>query len=358
MAGPGPDQAEFFPGSGHAHIAKAPLLIEFFFRIQGTGVGKQPLLHAHHKDCGKFQSLGAVQGYQGCSFRPCRHTVHISHQGNLFQKEAQIAPNPAVEFFRYRQQFLEVFQSALGLYAFLGIESSHIAGLMHNLLESNSDGRFTGDSVQVGQHVRELTQTGSGPAANILGGSGQAGHGRHASILGIGQQPADSAFANAPPGFIDDSGQADPVQGVGQDFQIGQHVFDFLAPVEREPANELVGQSCFYKCIFQSPGLGPSAKEDGVVPKGPSTASDLPDDKISLIPFIPGIINLDLFPLAGGSPQFLDFAPAVVGNDGIGGPQNIAGGAVVLLQFDYFRFGIVLFKIQDIAYIGPTKEVD
>ena len=67
---------------------------------------------------------------------------------------------------------------------------------------------------------------------------------------------------------------------------------------------------------------------------------------------------VDLFTGAARGPEFFVPAFGVVGDHRVGCGQDVAGGAVVLLQFDHLGAGEVFLKVKDIADIGTAKSID
>ena len=57
-------------------------------------------------------------------------------------------------------------------------------------------------------------------------------------------------------------------------------------------------------------------------------------------------------------PEIFDLAPGVVGNDRVGGIQDVLGGPVILLQTDHQGVGIVLLEVQDVADVGSPELID
>ena len=49
---------------------------------------------------------------------------------------------------------------------------------------------------------------------------------------------------------------------------------------------------------------------------------------------------------------------SVARNDGIGGIDDVLGGAIVLLQLHDLELGIVLLEIEDVGDVGTSKGID
>ncbi len=61
---------------------------------------------------------------------------------------------------------------------------------------------------------------------------------------------------------------------------------------------------------------------------------------------------------AGISPQLFAHAAVVIGDQGVGGFENMTGGAIVLLQLDHLMAGVMLLEIENIFYLCTTPAVD
>ena len=62
--------------------------------------------------------------------------------------------------------------------------------------------------------------------------------------------------------------------------------------------------------------------------------------------------------VAGIGPQFFVAALGVLGNDGVGGIEDIFGAAIILLQFDDSAVFVIALKFQDIAEISAAPTIN
>ena len=85
---------------------------------------------------------------------------------------------------------------------------------------------------------------------------------------------------------------------------------------------------------------------------------DVPGHEAGLVPLVEDRADVDGLAAAALGPEGLALAAGVVGNDGVGGIQNVLGRAVVLLQPDEPGPGILLLKAQDVLNVGPPEAVD
>ena len=85
---------------------------------------------------------------------------------------------------------------------------------------------------------------------------------------------------------------------------------------------------------------------------------DLTGNPATLVALIACLEGLDLLAVALSRKQALFFALRVMTHHGVGGAQDMARGAVVLLQLDGLAVFKVLLKVQDIGDVGATPAVN
>ena len=68
--------------------------------------------------------------------------------------------------------------------------------------------------------------------------------------------------------------------------------------------------------------------------------------------------DLHLLAVTCSREQALLLALGVVGHDGVGGVENVAGRAVVLLELHHCSAGVVLLKVENVADVGAAPRVD
>ena len=69
-------------------------------------------------------------------------------------------------------------------------------------------------------------------------------------------------------------------------------------------------------------------------------------------------VNADQFPFAGLCPEVFAHALGVVGNDGVGGIENVRGRAVVLLELHKVLNVVVVYKVGHIAHARTAEGVN
>ena len=185
-----------------------------------------------------------------------------------------------------------------------------------------------------------------------------------ADPLAVGEQRQSSLgpLADAALGHVEDPPQVDRVGRVGQDPEVGQRVLDLAPLVEPRAADHLVGQLGPDEDLFQGPGLGVGPVEDGDVAGShaglAAQPADLLGDERRLVVLVVRDVPDDRLAAATGGPQVLGPPGRVLGDQGVGRRQDGLRGAVVLLQQNGFRVGVVDLELRDVADRGAAEGVD
>ena len=111
--------------------------------------------------------------------------------------------------------------------------------------------RLCGQGVDEVAELRQLRRCACVDGEVVLQRVGQHVPGRCAVRVGAVQQLAHRGVADAACRVVDDAFERLFVVRVGYQAEVGHHVLDFLALVERQPAVYLVGQSLLAECFFQ-----------------------------------------------------------------------------------------------------------
>ena len=184
---------------------------------------------------------------------------------------------------------------------------------------------------------------------------------RLAALDRFGQQPLDGRLADPSGGHVDDPQQRHLVGRVHQQFQVGQDVADFLAVVERHPAQQHVRNLRLAQLHFKSPGLLVRPAENGKVLGTPlllgDPRRDLGDDPLCFLDLILQLLDPRRLAATGG-PQHLDVPELVEGDQPVGPIEDFAGGAVVDLQAHDLGLGPVVLEAEDVGHLGAPPAVD
>src|SRR5690606_26990828 len=110
--------------------------------------------------------------------------------------------------------------------------------------------------------------------------------------------------------------------------------------------------------LFQRTGLRIGAVEDGdvlVIEAALVKGTDLIRYELRLIVLAVPREADDLLAIADGGEQLLVLAVEVVGDDRIGGAEDVLGRAIVLLEQDHLRVGEVAFELDDVADVCAAE---
>ena len=186
-------------------------------------------------------------------------------------------------------------------------------------------------------------------------------HQRKLVLGGVGGQLVDRRVADAALGLVDDAAERDVVVRIDQRAHVGDQILDLLALVELLAAVDAIRHAAAHERLFQHARLRVGAVQHGDL-AGPVAVGDQlarhRGHERRLVALIQRVVQRDALALARLGPQRLLLAPAVVGDDLVGRVEDVAGGAVVLLELDDLRLGEVLLKVEDVPDVRAAPAVD
>ena len=141
---------------------------------------------------------------------------------------------------------------------------------------------------------------------------------------------------------------------------VGERVLDFLALVEPDAADDLVGDALAHQRVFDRSRLrvGPVQHGDrGVDVVGQRGASGSRDE-VGLLELVAAAEVGDARAALAVGPEVLVLAVAVLADDGRRGVEDDLRRAVVALELDDRRFGEVVLEVEDVAEVGAAPLVD
>ena len=260
-------------------------------------------------------------------------------------------------------QFLQVFHSSFGGFAAVApvmgeqparlgdpahlLMQHHVPGVgvqaVHQLQEALYRPACAGCQAPVPEAVR-----GSGPQARA--GAGRAGADR---LHGPG--------AHAPGRQVDHPVEGGIVVPVGNKTQVGQRILDLGALEEPQSAINPVGDLRGEQRLFENPGLrvGPVQHRRLVAPMSSHEVfADAVDHEVRFVVFVERGIERDGFPGLAFGPQILSHPHRVVGDDGVGGVEDVAGRPVVLFQAHQTGTGEVTLETLEMLHPRPAPAED
>jgi hypothetical protein len=189
---------------------------------------------------------------------------------------------------------------------------------------------------------------------------------RHAVVPRANLDGLLRLVAEAALGGVDDALEGQPVIGRDDDAEIGHRVADLHALVEARAADDAIGQADGQKPVLEGAHLVRGADQhrhvvgrDRVEPaRARLQPLDLLADPARLLLAVPMADQADLLALARVGPERLA-QPVLVGADhAIRRREDVAGGAIVLLQPDHLGAGKILLEAQDVADFGAAPAID
>ena len=190
---------------------------------------------------------------------------------------------------------------------------------------------------------------------------GQGAVQRHIVLLRVMHQLLHGAVADGALGHVDDAAQGHIVRRIDHNAQIRNHVAHFLAVIELLTAEDLVGNRRAHQHFFQHTALRVRAVENRHIAIRFAVAVELADavgDPRGFLAFVARVEEANRVALALLCPQLFLLAPGIVRNHLIRRVEYIGGRAVILLELDDGRVGIILLKIKDIVDIRAAPAVN
>ena len=251
-------------------------------------------------------------------------------------------------------QFVEIGQALLA-FLFIPVMRTQ-AGDLDDMLDQLGQRQMRG-LAQRDDQLRKGGQRGAGLAGKLRNRRAQAGLRRPGRVL----QQLQAARADAAGGEIDHPGEGGVVVGIGDQAQIGQRVLDFGALEKAQPAIHPIRQAGAEQRVLKRARLRVAAIEQRNLGAGMTIAgqrADFLDNEARLVAIGPGFMHANRLATAGFGPQVLAQPRGIVLDDGIGGVEDIAVRAVVLLQPDQVRHFELALEIAHVADVGAAKAVD
>ncbi len=168
-------------------------------------------------------------------------------------------------------------------------------------------------------------------------------------------------LAEPAPGRVGDPREADDVERIGEELQVGDGVLDLGALVELRAADHLIGDLAAHQRVLEYARHRVRPVEHGdLLARGALVDEplDLADDEARLGVLVLEPPQVNRIALAELAPQPLGDAAAVVRYHRIRRPQDPLGRAVVLLELDDARIREIVLEVEDVFDVGRAKAVD
>ncbi len=360
-------EIELALGAGDAYVAQAALFLQAVGVLDGAAVGEDALFHAGQKHQGELQALGGVQGHELHAVLVLLALPLAGLQGGMGQEGGQgfhVQLLAVVfELAGGAHQLLQVFDARQALFALFLLVVLQQPAAGNDMVDLLVQFQVAGVLVQAFHQLQELAQ-GIARARRQFAGGGELARGLPQGQAGAARQSAyllHGALADAAGGGVHHALEGRVVAAVGHQAQVGQGIFDLRPFEEAEAAVDPVGDAGGDQGFFEDPRLGVGAVEHrGLAARvalfGP--VADARGDEARLVQVVEGGIELQGFALDAVGPQFLAQASAVVVDEGVGGLEDGAGGAVVLFQAHHLHILEVLGEALDVFDARPAPAVD
>ena len=208
--------------------------------------------------------------------------------------------------------------------------------------------------------------------ANGPGGAGGQGAGgqeiprglpeRDPRLPGLFPQVFQGAGADAAHRGVDGTLEGGVVVGVGDQAQVGHGVLDLGALEEAQAPIDPIGNLGIDQGLLEEPRLGRGAIEDGALGAAVALVRHIAvnaiDHEAGLVHLVEGGVTQNGLALGILGPEILTQARGVMRNQGVGGLEDIAGGAIILLQAHHLGVGIVALEALDVFHPGPAPAID
>ena len=299
-----------------------------------------------------------MQGHQLDPGAVALQLVGVGHQRHRLEELGQV-----LVLVGHPHQLGDVLDTAVRLVAALGHQLGQVARAVGHRLHQIAGRHRSQQRPQLVEQGGQLL----GPPEGL---AGQAGLGRPADRLGEGDvlqrgpgaEAGDRGRPDPPLGHVDHPAGRHLVGGVGQQADVGQQVLDLPAVVEAGAPDHLVGNALAHQLLLQHPALGVGAVEDGHVAVAQALGAAEPEDLRGhpgrLVALVLGAVAEDRRPGLAVGEEALGPAALVVGDDRVGGVEDVLGRTEVLLQQDGGGVGEGLLELQDVADVGAPPAVD
>src|SRR5262245_45629212 len=171
----------------------------------------------------------------------------------------------------------------------------------------------------------------------------------------------DRFVAEAALWLVDDPFEGEVVGGLLDQAEISDRIADLGALVKAEAADDLVVEADRDEALLELAGLELGANEDrDVVERAAAdlVRFDLLADPARFFRPVPDTDLSNLLAIAGIGPQSLAEPARIMGNEAIGGCEDMACGAVILFEADDLRAREVLLKAEDVGDLRTAPGID
>ena len=212
---------------------------------------------------------------------------------------------------------------------------------------------------QLIEQGHEIAQGVVGPGRQLPAPHSQLDRTIEGDLLGAGdlEESVEGSLADPPGGDVQDPAQGEIVISVHQDPEVSHHVLDFLPLVEAHRSDDLMGDPLPQEDLLEQPRLVVGPVEHGDLFEPPASRGHRTNEAQDLLGFRAVVL---------GDRQLERLARRVVGPEGLADPRSVVGddrircgedcprGAVVLLELDDGRVGVVGLEVKNVADVRSS----
>ena len=372
-------EVEALLGARDGDVGETALLLGVGGSVTGAAVREEPLLEARDEDDGILEALGGVDRHERGRGGRSLERVEVGAKREPLEEGGELLGGDGgqlrslpvgirleivrrVELRGDREEFVDVLDATLGLDAHLRLQGRDEARLLDDGLDHVRELAF--DVAAVLDDLAELGEGGADLRREqlLLGDARLAGLEEGEPLARrIAADLVDGGLADAAARRVDDALAGHVVGRVHDDLEVGHDVADLRAVEEARAAHDLVGHSGAHEHVLEDARLRVGAVEHGHIVVARARIVQLLDlrgDPAALIALVGRLVDPDFLPLAAVGEQMLVLARGVVGDHGVGGLEDVARGAVVLLEAHDLGLRVVLLEAQDVGDVGTAPGVD
>ena len=364
-AGLGHRHIEPASGPRDGHIHEPTLLLEPVGLGHTVLVGEEPLFQAREKDGLKLQALGRVNGHELHGILALGRLVVAGLERGMAQEGGQWTHgHPAllhrrapleVEGCGRVDQFLQVLHPllALALRLIVAHEPRTLEHHGHHFLQAQA----------LGLEPKRLDELHEAPnrAARLAIEHACSDIEAAALLLGLVGQQLNAAGADAPRGEVHHPKEGRVLVRILHEPQVGQRMLD-LGPLEKpQPAKDPVRHAGLEQGLLDHARLRIASIEHSHLAAQKALlnqAANLFYQPLGLEQIACGLHDPNGLTCAGFRPEVLAQPASVIGNERIGRIQNVAVGAVVLLELDEVAHAELGLEALHVGHVSAPKGVD
>ncbi len=196
----------------------------------------------------------------------------------------------------------------------------------------------------------------------LLGQKLESSVGRYLQLPRPAVQLLQRALADASRRHVDHPQQADGIEWIVHQPQVGQQVLDFPPLVEAGAPHQPIRNATADERLLEGAGLGVGAVHDGEGSRRVRIAFrqglHLVRHEGCLLLFVVGLVHHHPRAALVLRPELLLLALAVDADDVVGRIEDGLGGAIVLLQVDDPGLGEIPLEVENVAQVGRPPGVD